>query len=228
MLRTALTLLALAALLPRAAAADGPPGGIQVDKDKRTVTIDAKIAPRKMEDPKFKGEIYPIEVIACWAYPKGQKAHETVVTIEIKPSQLHNALESLGLKAGKPARQEGETPQGPEVNVYLEVPGPDGQPRRLTLERVLQDPKTGRPMPKVKWRFTGSVLTKPAPDKDEVVYGADLTGTLIAIFPVTNETVLQTSLKLEDEKYVKLETDKKLLPKEGTPVKLIVEVPAGK
>ena len=34
-------------------------------------------------------------------------------------------------------------------------------------------------MPKVKWRFTGSVLTKPSPDKDEVVYGADLTGTLI-------------------------------------------------
>jgi hypothetical protein len=228
MLRTGLLLFTVAAMLPRASAADDAPRGLKVDKEKRAVTIDAKIAPRKMEDPKFKGEIWPVEVIACWPYPKGQKAHETVVTIDIKPSELHKALEGLGLKPGKPARQEGETAVGPEVNVYLEVPGPDGQPRRLPLERTLQDPKTNRPMPKVKWIFTGSVLSKPSPDRDEQVYGADLTGTLIAIFPVTNETVLQTSLKLEQEKYVKLETNKTLLPKEGTPVKLIVEVPAGK
>ena len=52
--------------------------------------------------------------------------------------------------------------------------------------------------------------------------------TLIAIFPVTNQTVLQTNLTLKEEKYVKLETDKKLIPKEGTPVKLVLEVPAGK
>jgi hypothetical protein len=226
--RTGLLLFALTAILPRASAADGPPAGLKVDRERRTVTIDAKIAPRKMEDPKFEGKTWPIEVIACWPYPKGQKAHETVVTIDIKPSELHKALEGLGLKPGKPARQEGETAVGPEVNVYLEVPGPDGQPRRLPLERALQDPKTNRPMPKVKWLFTGSVLSKPSPDKDEQVYGADLTGTLIAIFPVTNETVLQTSLKLEQEKYVKLETNKALLPKEGTPIKLIVEVPAGK
>src|SRR5438128_12445589 len=44
--------------------------GIVVDKDKKTVTVDAKIAPRKLDDPKFEGKIYPIEVIACWAYPK--------------------------------------------------------------------------------------------------------------------------------------------------------------
>jgi len=51
---------------------------ITVDKEKRTITLDAKIAPRKLEH--LKGEIYPIEVIACWAHPKGEKAHETVVT----------------------------------------------------------------------------------------------------------------------------------------------------
>ena len=83
-------------------------------------------------------------------------------------------------------------------------------------------------MPKVEWRFTGSVLSKPDPNKDETVYGADVTGTLIAIFPVTNQTVLQTNLTLKEEKYVKLETDKRLIPKEGTPVKLVIEVPAGK
>src|SRR5215468_3781703 len=80
-------------------AADKEPAGIAVDKEKRTITVDARIAPRKINDERYK-EIYPIEVIACWEFPKGQKAHETVVTIDIKPSAVHKALESLGLKPG--------------------------------------------------------------------------------------------------------------------------------
>jgi hypothetical protein len=204
-----------------------PSEGIVVDKDKHTVSIDAKIAPRKLEY--LKGEIYPIEVIACWPHPKGKKAHETIVTIDVKPSAVHKALESLGLKPGTPVMGEAkEPPQGPDVNVYLEIVGPDGQPKRVSIERTLIDPKSNKPMPKVKWRFTGSAMTKPDPAKDETVYGADLTGTLISIFPVTNETVMQTSLTMKEEKYLKLETDKTLLPKEGTPVKLVLEVPAKK
>jgi hypothetical protein len=202
-------------------------GEVTVDKEKRTVTVDCKIAPRKLEDPKFEGKVYPIEVIACWEYPKGQKAHETVVTIDVKPSEVHKALEGFGLKPGTPSASADE-PKGPEVNLFLEVPGPDGQPKRLSMDKVLVDPKTNKPMPKVKWRFTGSVMSKPDPNKDEMVYGADLTGTLISVFPVTNQTVLQTNLTLKDEPYLKLETNTAVLPKVGTPAKLIIEVPASK
>jgi hypothetical protein len=227
MRRASLCVLSLAIVLlnrPVGAGADAP-SGVTVDREKKTVLIDAKIAPRKIDDPRYK-EIYPIEVIACWAFPKGQKAHETVVTIEAKPSEVHKALESLGLKPGKPAFGESkEPPQGPAVNVYLEFPTPDGQLRRVPVEKALVDPKTNKPLPKVQWRFTGSVLSKPDPNAEQTVYGADLTGTLIAIFPVTNQTVFQTGFTMKEEKFVKLETDKKLLPKEGTPVKLILEVP---
>jgi hypothetical protein len=223
-LQTSVACLAgLAAL--SAAAADKEPAGIVVDKDKGTVTIPAKIAPRKIDDPAYKGIIYPIEVVACWAYPKGKKAHETVVTVEVKPSEVHKALEGLGLKAGKPAAAEKVNPEGPEVNMYLEIPAGEGETKRVPIEKTLIDPRTNKPLGKLKWRFTGSAMVQPNPDKDEKVYGADESGTLIAIFPVTNLTVFQTNLLLEDEKFVKLETDKKLLPKEGTPVKLIIEVP---
>lgn len=204
--------------------------GIAVDKGKRTVTIDAKIAPRIINDPRYKredGKPYPIEVIACYPFPKGQKAHETVVTIDVKPSEVHKALESLGLKAGKPVMGESkEAAQGPEVKIYLQIPGEDGNRKRLPIERVLIDPKTNKSMPKVHWRFTGSALKQPNPDKPDKVYGADLTGTLIAIFPVTTETVFQSNLTMKEEKYVKLETNTKLLPKEGTAVKLVLEIPA--
>jgi hypothetical protein len=203
-----------------------------VDKDKGTVTIQAKIAPRIIADPRYKredGKPYPLEVIACWPFPKGQKAHETVVTIDVKPSEVHKALESLGLKAGKPVVGESkERPQGPEVKIYVEVPAEGGKSKRLPIERVLMDPKTNKPMPAVQWRFTGSIMKQPNPDKDEKVYGADLSGTLISIFPVTNETVFQTNLSMKEEKYVKLETNAKLLPKEGTAVQLILQVPAAK
>jgi hypothetical protein len=200
--------------------------GVAVDKEKRTITVDCRIAPRKMEDPKFQGKTWPIEVIACYPYPKGQKAHETVVTIDIKPSEVHKALESFGLKQGTPVRGEAkDPPQGPEVGLFLEIPDRDGRPRRVPIERTLLDPKTNKPMPKVKWRFTGSILSKPDPAKDETVYGADMTGTLISIFPVTDETVFQTNMTMKEEKYLKLETDTKLLPPVGTPVKLVIEVP---
>lgn len=207
---------------------DKAPAGIVVDRDKRTVTIDAKIAPRKINDPRFK-EIYPIEVIACWPFPKGQKAHETVVTIDVKPSAVHKALEDLGLKAGKPVVGQGKKlAEGPEVAIYLAFKGEDGQEKRVPIERTLVDPKTNKKMPKVKWRFTGSSMKKPDPNKDEQVYAADLSGTLIAIFPVTDETVFQTHLAFKDQEALRLETDKTLLPKEGEPVKLIIEVPSGK
>jgi hypothetical protein len=224
-----LGLAALAGVLTvYAALGDDAKPGIVVDKDKRTITIDAKIAPRIINDPRYKredGKPYPLEVIASWPFPKGQKAHETVVTIDVKPSEVHKALESLGLKAGKPVVGESkEAPQGPEVKIYLDVPAEGGTSRKLPIEKVLIDPKTNKAMPKVQWRFTGSVLKQPNPDKDEKVYGADLTGTLISIFPVTNETVFQTNLTMKEEKYVKLETNAKLLPKEGTAVKLVLEV----
>src|SRR5271166_3775971 len=132
MLRLSLLSCALLGLVVplRAADTETPAKGVVVNKTDRTITIDCKIAPRKLDDEKYQGKIYPIEVIACWPYPKGQKAHETVVTIEAKPSAVHKALVDLGLKPGQPVMGESKTPpQGPEVNLFIEAAGPDGQPR---------------------------------------------------------------------------------------------------
>jgi hypothetical protein len=226
--RALIVVTVCATLVPCAGGGAGKDmAGVSVDKEKRTVSIEAKIAPRKL--PHLK-EVYPIEVIACWPHPKGKKAHETVVTIEAKPSAVHKALVDLGLKPGRPVMGESkEPPQGPEVNVYLEIAGAGGEARRVPIDRTLVDKRNGKPFPKtVRWRFTGSVLSQPDPEKSDKVYGADLTGTLIAIFPVTDQTVLQTNLTMEFEKFLKLETNPRVLPKEGTPVKLVIEVPRGK
>lgn len=208
-------------LLSRASADDAR--GVAVDKARRAVVVDAKIAPRKLA---HLDKTYPIELVACWPHPRGKKAHETVVTIDADPSAVHKGLEELGLKAGKPAKGEGAKAEGPEVNLYLEVPDGAGGTKRLTMDKFLIDPVSKKPPPRVKVRFTGSVMSVADPNKpDEKKYGADLTGSLLALFPVTDETVLQTDWTMKEEKYLKLDVNTQALPKEGTPVKLVIEVP---
>ena len=229
-LAIALGCLALLALVGRSSAEEKKVG-VAVDMARRLVTVDAKVAPRKLEH--LKGEVYPIELIASWAHPRGKKAHETILTIEVDPSEVHKGLEKLGLKPGKPAKgaamKEGDPDpkgEGPAVNVFIEVPDGAGGTKRLTLDKVLMDPKTKKAPPKMSFAFTGSVLTAPDPNKpDDKKYGADLTGSLIVLFPVSDETVLQTGWTMKEEKFLKLDVRPDVLPKEGTAVKLVIEVP---
>jgi hypothetical protein len=67
-------------------------------------------------------------------------------------------------------------------------------------------------------------MRQPDPDKPAKVYGADLSGTLISIFPVTDETVFQSDLTMKEESLLKLETNQNILPPEGTAIKLRIEV----
>lgn len=197
------------------------PAGIKVDKDARTVTIACKVAPRKLPNL---SEIYPLEVVATYPAPKGQKAHETVVVFDVKPSEVHKALEGLGLKPGKPAKGGEGVAEGPALAVFLELPVAGGATRRVPIEKAIVDRKTGKALPALKWFFTGSAMKQPDPEKDEKVYGADVSGTLISLFPVTDETVIQSNLSMKDEPLIKLETDKKLLPAEGTQAALLIVV----
>jgi hypothetical protein len=196
-----------------------PTAKIAVDLPRKTIRIPARIAPRKLA---YLKDIYPLEVIACWPHPLGQKAHETVVNFDAKPSEIHNALVSMGLKPGHPDRGEGHPSVGPEVDITISIPGLDGKPRELPLEKVMAEPRTGKPLPKIKWIFTGSNMVKPDPDKPGLIYGADMTGTLISIVPVTDETVFQTNLTMKEEPLLKLEDNIDVLPPVGTPVELII------
>ena len=230
-----LLLLGLALSVGGSARAAEPklPDAIKVDQEKKTVTIDAKVAPRKLP---HLDQSYPIEVIACWGYIKdakpgdknGKKSHETIVTFDVMPSEVAAAMEMLSLKPGKPAVGEDAKAEGPEVNIYIDVPQGDGPAKRYPLDKILVDPKTNKPMPKgVKFKFTGSAPSKAEPGKEAKAFGADNTGSLIMLFPVDAETVFQSTLTMKEEKYLKLDVKKDTLPKEGDPVKLVLEV-AGK
>jgi hypothetical protein len=223
MLSRFVVLLVVMAVLTLAAGplqSGGAKSGVAVDKVKRTVTIDCAVAPRKL--PKL-DQIYPLEVIGTWPTPKGQKAHETVVIFQAKPSDIHKALESIGLKAGKPARGQIGKASGSLVQLFLEIPHPEGEAKRIPIEQAIIDTKSGKTLAPLKWHFTGSALQQPDPEKDDTVYGADLTGTLATIYPVTDDTVLQSNLTAKDEGKYRLELNKEVLPREGAAVKLIIQ-----
>ena len=194
---------------------------ITVNTSARTISVPCRIAPRKLASLK---EIYPLEVVASLPAPRGLKAHETIVTFDVKPSDVHKALLSLGLTPGKPAKGVDAKATGPEVSLFLEYTGITGRPRRIPIDRTLVDTRTGRPMGPLRWHFTGSVMTQPDPNKPARVYGADLSGTLVSLFPVTDETVLQSNMTLAEEALLKLDTNRNVLPAEGTEVKLILWV----
>jgi hypothetical protein len=190
---------------------------VTVDAAKKEVRVPCKIAPRKLPNLP---EIYPIEVAATLPAPKGQKAHETVVVFDVVPSEVHKALESLGLKPGKPVRGEGQV-TGALVDVLLVLPKSGNlAEREVRIESVMLEKRTGRPLPPLAWHFTGSV---PKDGK----YGADVSGTLISLYPVTDEVVLQSAFTMKEEGLIKVDTAKALLPPEGTPVTLVLRAASG-
>jgi hypothetical protein len=234
MKRLAFALVLLAAAGSRAVQEkkDGP-SGVTVDEARRAVIVEAKVAPRKLPNL---DKVYPIELVAGWGAPKGKKAHEIIVAFDANPSEVHRGLEKLGLKPGKPAKggpsKEGEPfpkAEGPVVNVFFEVPDGAGGMKKVAIEKVLMDPATKKPPPKMTFIFTGSVMSAIDPNKpDDKKYGADLTGSLICLFPVTDEVVLQTLWTMKEEKYLKFDVNSEMLPKEGGAIRLVIEVTARK
>jgi outer membrane protein assembly factor BamB len=196
--------------------------GVTLEREKRRVVIDARMAPRKL--PHLEG-IYPIEVLA--AQPHGAKAHETVVTIDAMPSAIHEALEALGLHAGTPGLGE-EPGRGPEVRIAIEFEGPGGVARRVEAGDSVLDRRTGLPLGKgLVWRFTGSSPVRLDPTQETESYGADSSGTFACVYPVSRETVIQSSLGMDDESVLELEVAP-WMPPVGTAVRLIVLVETGK
>ncbi len=191
-----------------------------VDKVHRYIDIPALVAPRKL--PTLK-DIYPLEVVATYPTPQGQKAHETVVITEVLPSELHKALVGLGATAGVPIKGDGE-PTGSLVAVSLVIPGLSGKDRVIPIEKCIIDQRTGKPLPPLHWRFTGSAYRQLDPDKPEKAYGADIAGTFVTIYPVTDETVIQSDLPNEAQSSLKLEMNRNIIPEENAPLRLRIEV----
>ena len=156
-----------------------------------------------------------IEVFACT--PSG-KTHETVITCECVPSNLHAALLLIGLKNGKPVswQQKKRPPTGDPVKISVRWTE-DGKERTVRAEDLLYNVKTKRAMKRQYWVFSGSIMDA----NSEKPYIADLAGNLVTTYNDA-ATVIDnpTEAGVDDDM---LEVNGKICPKPGTKVTLILE-----
>ena len=132
---------------------EGQPGGVTVDVVRRAVIVDAKVAPRKLPESR---QGLPIELVAGWGAPKGKKAHEIVVAIDVEPIRSpQGTRETRASSRASPPRagppKDGDPfpkAEGPVVNVYFEVPDGAGGAKKVAIEKVLMDPATKKPRPR--------------------------------------------------------------------------------
>src|SRR5262245_60531237 len=156
---------------------------------------------------------------AAWAESPRNRSYLYRCQAQLRP-QSARAARPESRQARCRGRQKGGRPK---TKGFPEFTGQDGKAKRLPIEQTMVDRKTQKPIGMLKWHFTGSVSKQPDPEKNDKVYGSDVTGTLMTLLPVTDEAVIQSNLKAEDEPAFKLETNKCVLPREGSPAKLVIE-----
>ena len=146
--------------------------------------------------------------------PEG-KRHESVLTLDLRPMHFQIALILIGLepKGGLRFQGDEQPPQGHAVRLTIEWREGD-QTQRIAAEKWVRDVRDETPMPAGAWVFSGSRVTASG-------FAADEEGSLIGIYrdPVA---IINNRLPegADDTVY---EVFRGVVPKVGTPVKLIIE-----
>jgi hypothetical protein len=131
---------------------------------------------------------------------------------------LYLGLQKIGAVPGRPA-SEGVPAQGGKLRITVEWKDGD-KPRKEPIESFVTDDTTKKPMEKVQWIFAGSKGGYiPETDREGLLVLS--TKNLMGLYQgdptplITNPLPLMTGNRYKG--------NKELLPKEGTPVKIIIE-----
>lgn len=164
--------------------------------------------------PQLKGAIEYVITL-----PRGKAYESCFESGPIDATKLFEGLKKIGAKPGKPAA-EGAPAEGSKLRISVEWKDGD-KTRKEPIESFVLDEQTKKPMEKVQWIFAGS--------KEGYVPEIDAMGLMVLSMKnlmglyqgdptplITNPTPLMTGNRYK--------VNKELLPKEGTPVKIIIEV----
>jgi hypothetical protein len=111
------------------------------------------------------------------------KDYESLTIAFVKPSDVHRALEFIGLKPGRSVNYNNNQywPKGERVLVTIEWTPPHGDDldrgkspnKKIRAEELILDTRTKKPLPLTGLVFTGSYLIKPE-DGGKEMYAADV------------------------------------------------------
>lgn len=201
-----------AALALAAQNADKP----EVDEKAGTVAFAAKAVKQDVY-AELKG------VVEYAIVNKGGKGYESLFEAAVDPLALHEAIRTVGVAPGKPAYEDDDGKAHPPTGgtLAIRVEWKDGDKARSEpIEAFIVDTTTGKAMEPVKWLFTGSKKGfVPALERADLMVLN--TNNLVALHQ-TDGTVLVTN-PVASKSGNRYKTNKDLLPKEGTPVRIVMQ-----
>jgi hypothetical protein len=186
-------------------------GRVSFDKSERRVSLPAKVNMRA-------------GVVEYVLTTEAGKKHEALLTSAASPQDLHLACLLLGMKGAPLAGENGEAmtvaaADAVQVSVSWETNGPPAvHPLASLISLTKGDPgQPGEPMPAGAWHYTGSRFTGPG------AFAAQAEGTFISLIR-DGSALLNNPGGSRDNDDLHM-PNAALLPPEGTPVTLILQLP---
>lgn len=194
--------------LPSGARQLAPEAPVWVDAEAGAVLVDAVVILRDR----------PLEMFAC---PKGQREHESVVSIEAPAFLIHTALLAVGAEPGHPVRFNPKfvPPAGDEIEITVHWQA-DGKTKTARAQDWIRDAETGEPM-SLPFVFAGSGFwTDPTTGKQHYMAEG---GHMICVsnFGEAMLDVPVNSTSSDDGRWFEPYTER--IPAKGTPVRLTLK-----
>jgi len=168
-----------------------------------------------------------VELFGCG---EGGKEHETVIRLETNVQALDLALTSAGFKRGKlPAKTDVNLEdQGSRVLILVQWLDKDGKLVTHRSEDLVVSVRRNAPMPRVGWTYVGHWMevadpTSPKGEKKHKVLAATGSRSLVTTF--RDRTALLDNPLEEAVDDTLFGANYMLLPKGGTPVRVIFRTP---
>jgi hypothetical protein len=186
---------------------------LHVDEKAGQVSFGAKTLKTDLH-PQLKGAIEYLITL-----PRGKSYESCFETGALDAMKLYEGLKKIGAKPGKPAAENAPA-EGAKLKISVEWKDGD-KTRTEPIEAFVYDETTKKPMEKVQWIFAGS-KEGFVPELEGMGLMVCAMKNLMGLYQgdpsplITNPVPLMTGNRYK--------VNKELLPKEGTPVKIIMEV----
>ena len=198
--------------------------GVTVNMTERYVELKGKVCLREGL----------LELVAT--VPAG-KEHESIVSLQTRPSNIHAALLMLGLKPGEPGRWRYEgtkavaiDPKGDRVRLTLRWER-DGKWEEKPINEFILDREGKKHAPSDEFVFAGSRVVEPKGADGKVtgppVYLADQTGDIVALVSFDDEVLAWPTAASDSNDELFWVADPATIPPLGTEIRLRVYPVAG-
>lgn len=179
-------------------------GQVRIDKGQRAVSFPAKINQRE-------GTVEYVVV------HQAGKTHESILSTEVEPQQIHVALLLLGVKAANTNLFPADLsipPPGEAVTIGISWKTGDQETRRR-LEDLVLDKETKKPLPPGPWVYNGSHIFEKS-------FVAQRDGSIISIH--IDSAALVNNPRPDREKDDRFAINPDALPPPNTPVQVTIQL----